>query len=234
MCFVVTCWERADLLALVCGVFCEFVTFPLVSWVRCGTRLYRFLIFATLLTLKNYITLSRPRGRDNHGGVACLYRQSNQYILQRKSDLETDNLEAICVEIKTERNETFLIVVVYVPPNKVEQMTLLGKLIKEANKSYQNIIVTGDMNAKSTIWGNAEINGAGSILDGIIDEENLIVMNDMLPTYRNSHSVIDLFLVRAHMNRKIKYCQTLNHENVRSDHISVIMDLENGLEGGGD
>ena len=37
MCFVVTCWERADLLALVCGVHCEFVTFPLVSWVRCGT-----------------------------------------------------------------------------------------------------------------------------------------------------------------------------------------------------
>ena len=27
---VVTCWERADLLALVCGVCCEFVTFPLV------------------------------------------------------------------------------------------------------------------------------------------------------------------------------------------------------------
>ena len=37
MCFVVNCWERADLLALVCAVFCEFVTFPLVSWVRCGT-----------------------------------------------------------------------------------------------------------------------------------------------------------------------------------------------------
>ena len=37
MCLVVTCWERADLLALVCGVLCEFVTFPLVSWARCGT-----------------------------------------------------------------------------------------------------------------------------------------------------------------------------------------------------
>ena len=55
MCFVVTCRERADLLALVCGVFCEFVTFPLVSWVRCGTWLYRFLIFATLLLLSEYI-----------------------------------------------------------------------------------------------------------------------------------------------------------------------------------
>ena len=50
MCFVVTCWERADLLALVCDVCCEFVTFPLVSWVRCGTWLCRFLMFAPLLT----------------------------------------------------------------------------------------------------------------------------------------------------------------------------------------
>ena len=37
MCFVVTHWERADLLALVCGVYCESVTFPLVSCDRCGT-----------------------------------------------------------------------------------------------------------------------------------------------------------------------------------------------------
>ena len=32
----------------------EFVTFPLVSWVGCGTCLYRLLIFAPLLTL-NFI-----------------------------------------------------------------------------------------------------------------------------------------------------------------------------------
>ena len=51
VCFVVTCWERADLLALVCSVYCEFVTFPLVSWVRFGTWLYRWLIFATLLSM---------------------------------------------------------------------------------------------------------------------------------------------------------------------------------------
>ena len=59
MCFVVTCWERADLLALVCGVYCEFVTFPLVSWVRCGTWLYRFLIFAPLPTLKRNMFTSK-------------------------------------------------------------------------------------------------------------------------------------------------------------------------------
>ena len=36
-CFVVTCWERADLLALVCGVCCDIVTFSLIYCVRCGT-----------------------------------------------------------------------------------------------------------------------------------------------------------------------------------------------------
>ena len=31
--------------------YCEVVTFPLVSLVRCGAGLYRFLIFALILTL---------------------------------------------------------------------------------------------------------------------------------------------------------------------------------------
>ena len=39
--FICALWsptgKGGDLLALVCGVYCEFVTFPLVSWVRCGT-----------------------------------------------------------------------------------------------------------------------------------------------------------------------------------------------------
>ena len=51
MCLVVTCWERADLSWPSFVVSnCEFVTFPLVSWVRCATWLYRLLIFAPLLT----------------------------------------------------------------------------------------------------------------------------------------------------------------------------------------
>ena len=35
----------------------EFVTFPLVSWVGCGTLLYQFLIFAALLTLSSLLNL---------------------------------------------------------------------------------------------------------------------------------------------------------------------------------
>ena len=37
---------------------CEFVTFPLVSWVWCGTWLYRLLIFGHLLTFSLLMFLS--------------------------------------------------------------------------------------------------------------------------------------------------------------------------------
>ena len=37
MCLVVTCLERLTSLLSFVVSYCEFVTFPLVSWVRCGT-----------------------------------------------------------------------------------------------------------------------------------------------------------------------------------------------------
>ena len=48
MCFVVTCWERADILALVCSVCCEFVTFPL------GQVWYLIVSIPDLCTLTYY------------------------------------------------------------------------------------------------------------------------------------------------------------------------------------
>ena len=35
-CFVVTCWEMANLLAIVYDLYCVLFLFHVVSWVRCG------------------------------------------------------------------------------------------------------------------------------------------------------------------------------------------------------
>ena len=49
---MVTCWERSYLLArLFVMLSCVFLTFPCGVRVRCGTWLYRFLIFAFFITL---------------------------------------------------------------------------------------------------------------------------------------------------------------------------------------
>ena len=50
-CVVVTCWEELTSWLSFVMSNCEVVTFSLVSWVRCGAWLYRFLIFALFLTL---------------------------------------------------------------------------------------------------------------------------------------------------------------------------------------
>ena len=49
--FVITGWERADLVVLLCVMFSCVLPFShIVSRVRCGTQLYRFLIFAVYFT----------------------------------------------------------------------------------------------------------------------------------------------------------------------------------------
>ena len=51
---------------------CEFVTFPLVFWVRCGTWLYRFLIFAPLLTFLTTGSILEVGSSSFHGFLAII------------------------------------------------------------------------------------------------------------------------------------------------------------------
>ena len=51
------------------------------------------------------------------------------------------------------------------------------------------------------------------------------MFNDCVNTRRNSERVIDLFIIKPHLNRNIVKCATLTHETVRSNHIAVLMDM---------
>ena len=55
--FIAAFWSPAggrgsDLLALVDDVYCVLLLSHVVSWVRCGVWVYRFLIFVVFLTMK--------------------------------------------------------------------------------------------------------------------------------------------------------------------------------------
>ena len=60
--------------------------------------------------------------------------------------------------------------------------------------------------------------------------ENFICINDGSKTRRNSDSVIDLFLIKPHLNKFITKCQTLIQETVRSDHMGILMETVGGEE----
>ena len=64
--------------------------------------------------------------------------------------MEKENLEAICADIILQDGSYFSLVVVYIPPNQNEEMKLLVELIRTVKS--KNIIITGDLNAKSQEW----------------------------------------------------------------------------------
>ena len=152
---------------------------------------------------KNWQILSRPRKQNAHGGVAILNKRSDKFIILRKPEFEKDDVEAICATVKLQDQDEILLVTAYIPPEKNEQMKGLIEIIKNCNTHHKNIIVTGDFNAKSKLWGNKNENCAGELLERCIVSENFVCVNDGFQTRRNSESVIDLFIVKPHLNRSI-------------------------------
>ena len=75
MCFVVTCWERADLLALVCGVLLWVCHFPIVIL---GQVWYLIVSIPDLCTLTYFSSIqfssdSLKIRQDRYLGVTCFH-----------------------------------------------------------------------------------------------------------------------------------------------------------------
>ena len=130
MCLVVTCWERADLLALVCGVCCEFVTFPLVSWVRCGTWLYRFLIFAPLLTLQYFAEETPTMLQYTHGSlnVPTLQNSGNLFVHRLASSSSERNRDIILSNYTSASS--------FSSPSKIPKIVFQDQLSLNAGQKY--------------------------------------------------------------------------------------------------
>ena len=71
---------------------CEVVTFPLVSWVRCGARLYRFLIFALFLTFMQSIIRLGERLQKVFGllglNSGCHYKNISHRLIKGNTFLK--------------------------------------------------------------------------------------------------------------------------------------------------
>ena len=69
---------------------------------------------------------------------------------------------------------------------------------------------------------------AWNILEEFILDSDFVRKNNGAPSRRNVISVIYLVLVKPQLIRSIKRCTTLTHERVRSDHIPLLLDIDDG------
>ncbi|CAG2257087.1 unnamed protein product [Mytilus edulis] len=132
----------------------------------------------------------------------------------------------VSIEVKDSKNKTFHLWVPYIPPEKPELMKKLCTHIEQQN--LNNLILVGDLNAKSFEWNNAVENKHGELLEQCMTTSKLICVNDDQATRRASSSVIDLFLISRQLFNDVKNCVTLTHEKVQSDHIAVLLDFNAG------
>ena len=137
---------------------------------------------------QSWTSFSKPRkNNEGHGGVAILSKPSEDHYITRRQDLEKDNLEAICADIVLKNGFSFLLIVAYIPPDQTEQMKLLLELFQSCTND-KNVIITGDLNAKSQEWQNISLNGNGKILESFLHDSHFVCLNDGKPTRRNSNS----------------------------------------------
>ena len=145
-------------------------------------------------------------------------------MVEQNFDLEDNNLECVSLKIKSNLNKELNLLVPYIPPGKDDQLKLFSD--KLSGSRLKNVIVMGDLNAKSMEWNNAQGNSGGIIVEEMLTKCNLICMNDGQPTRRNSSSVIDLVLCSAELVQYSRECSILSHEKVRSDHIAIFFEAD--------
>jgi exonuclease III len=175
---------------------------------------------------RNWQIIGKPRPDDSgRGGVAIAYKPADDVYIKRLDNLEDPDTEAICVQVTLKNKVSFLLVAAYVPPEShIDQLERLFKIIERSN--YQNIVITGDLNAKSQEWDNINYNMYGKRMEEFLHARGLVCVNDGVPTMRKGSSVIDLFIVNPALVPRISTCVTLTQELIRSDHIGVELELD--------
>ena len=141
----------------------------------------------------NCIRLDRTHHRC--GGVATFIKNGIPYTIEDQGK----DIEFLSISIKC-NNTSYIISNVYIPRYHPTMK------LDEVNKifSKKNSIICGDFNGKNTIWGSPITDTWGNIIEGLLHENNLVVINNGSPTRfdfidPSKHSHLDLTLVSSNL-----------------------------------
>lgn len=172
---------------------------------------------------------SSPRLERRGGGLSVIFKPQSYFEIHRRLSLEPLDFEVIYSVVRPNCWMEFLLVLVYIPPEKTCQMVRFLEFLKEIFRNNSGkelkLVITGDFNAKSLDWGNVRENQFGRFMKRCMLDCEIFCVNDYKPTRRQSTSVIDLFLLTWPLFGVVNKCQTLTQEMAKSDHIAVLLDL---------
>ena len=152
-------------------------------------------------------------------------QNTHKFVAMDSVTFNDPDCESVGIDLTTDKGIKFTLLCPYIPPERQDQIEKLCSVIAE-KKSEKPIIIAGDLNAKSQEWNNIKANKSGELIEQMLTKQNMICLNDGQPTRRNSTSVIDLVLTSAQFQKCITSCDTLTHDTIKSDHISILTVLD--------
>ena len=137
------------------------------------------------LDIPNYTFTIRARPRRQGGGFAVLVRNNIKFdIIDTGSKINTDN-EAITIFLKNSQDSSS-ISTIYIPPASTINTTLLDNI----KKAVDNIVITGDLNAKHTNFNCTKTDKWGMALKKALYNAALFIADNSKPTHRTAEQTV--------------------------------------------
>lgn len=151
-------------------------------------------------------------------GKCALYLQPNLQVLRTGSD----------IGIAWAELETLRVYSCYISPNcRPEEFDdFLEQLHSSAREVTTEVIVSGDFNGHSQVWGSSRSDRRGEALLDMAESLNLVILNDgRTPTFPRGNSFLDLTFATPGIIRKLGTWEVLEEESM-SDHQYVFYSLK--------
>ena len=144
------------------------------------------------ITIEDYSHVRKDRTNKQGGGCIVYYRKSLKVL--RRMDLEDQDIEMICLQVKTDSRDT-LIGTVYRPPDNCDFFIVFPRSLEKVWMKFTNIVLVGDFNCNLLKNSQGELPHDGNRLTRIFQQFS---MSNVIegPTRVTSHSktLIDLIV----------------------------------------
>ena len=151
-----------------------------------------------------------------HGGVAVLVRKD---IPQSITVLNT-RLQAVAVRVSL--HVCLTVCSLYLPPDLVIQAGELDDLLLQLPPP---VLLLGDFNAHSPMWGCLHLDIKGHIIEDFVQRSNLCILNDKTPTYvhpaTGSQTAIDLSIGSPSLI--LEFAWSAHDDLCGSDHHPIVL-----------
>ena len=178
--------------------------------------------FTKLKYLHQWEWYKNERDEREGGGAALVIHPGMKSW--KRDDLKIEGVEGVWCEVSIS-DKRILLGSIYIRPDDEKAMRKFVSQLNELQEENENILVTGDFNAKHHMWFNSEVNKLGEILALSLISSQFIVMNNYECTYKDC--IIDLTLAKG-CQQFIRDWSASSDIFVNSDHnlISFYIDLE--------